>query len=124
MNKHGQSLAIFIILIPVILFVISFLYDVSYITIQKTKFNNTSKMIIKDCLKKETKEDCIKELYVLNEYKNDNLIISYENNILNIKNTLKINCLFDNILKNNIYQINISAYEENNDIIIKENKKG
>ena len=50
MNNKGQSLVIFIIIIPVIFIVFSFLYDYVYIINSKNKYENVTRTILNSTL--------------------------------------------------------------------------
>ena len=126
MNNKGQSLIIFIVLIPVIFVLFIYLYDLAYINIKNNEYKNTSKSIIKEVLlsDQDNKTNLVKELYELNKYSTDDLIVSFETDKLTIKNTYRIKGIFDKLLKRQEeYKINITAYKVNDDIIIDKNKE-
>ena len=120
MNKKGQSLVIFIIILPIIFASLAFIYDYALVVYNQNKYESVSKSIIKLNLQEED----IKDLYVKNNYKIDNF--KYENidNKINISNYYYIDSVFGNILNIKKYkcEINYVVYVENNDIIIIDNK--
>ena len=75
MNNKGQSLVIFIIIIPVIFIVFSFLYDYAYIINSQNKYENVTRTILNSTLE----EDKIVDLYKQNGYKVDNFKYKKEN---------------------------------------------
>lgn len=120
MNNKGQSLVIFIIIIPVIFIVFSFLYDYAYIINSQNKYENVTRTILNSTLE----EDKIVDLYKQNGYKVDNFKYKTENDEVYIQNSYKIKSVFGNIinLKNYTVSINYVVINSNNGIIIEDNK--
>lgn len=120
MNNKGQSLVIFIIIIPVIFIVFSFLYDYAYIINSQNKYENVTRTILNSTLE----EDKIIDLYKQNGYKVDDFKYKKENDKIYIQNSYKIKSVFGNIvnLKNYTVSINYVVINSNNGIIIKDNK--
>ena len=120
MNNKGQSLVIFIIIIPVIFIVFSFLYDYSYIINSQNKYENVTRTILNSTLE----EDKIVDLYRQNGYKVDDFKYKKENDKVYIQNSYKIKSVFGNIvnLKNYTVSINYVVINSNNGIIIEDNK--
>lgn len=120
MNNKGQSLVIFIIIIPVIFIVFSFLYDYAYIINSQNKYENVTRTILNSTLE----EDKIVYLYRQNGYKVDDFKYKKENDKVYIQNSYKIKSVFGNIvnLKNYTVSINYVVINSNNGIIIEDNK--
>lgn len=120
MNNKGQSLVIFIIIIPVIFIVFSFLYDYAYIINSQNKYKNVTRTILNSTLE----EDKIVDLYKQNGYKVDDFKYKKENDKVYIQNSYKIKSVFGNIinLKNYTVSINYVVINSNNGIIIEDNK--
>lgn len=120
MNNKGQSLVIFIIIIPVTFIVFSFLYDYAYIINSQNKYENVTRTILNSTLE----EDKIVDLYKQNGYKVDNFKYKKENDKVYIQNSYKIKSVFGNIvnLKNYTVSINYVVINSNNGIIIEDNK--
>ena len=120
MNNKGQSLVIFIIIIPVIFIVFSFLYDYAYIINSQNKYENVTKTILNSTLE----EDEIIDLYKQNGYKVDNFKYKKANDKIYIQNSYKIKSTFGKIinLKNYTVSINYVVINSNNGIIIEDNK--
>ena len=120
MNNKGQSLVIFIIIIPVIFIVFSFLYDYAYIINSQNKYENVTRTIL-NCT---VEEDKIVDLYKQNGYKVDDFKYKKENDKVYIQNSYKIKSVFGNIvnLKNYTVSINYVVINSNNGIIIEDNK--
>ena len=120
MNNKGQILVIFIIIIPVIFIVFSFLYDYAYIINSQNKYENVTRTILNSTLE----EDKIVDLYRQNGYKVDDFKYKKENDKVYIQNSYKIKSVFGNIvnLKNYTVSINYVVINSNNGIIIEDNK--
>lgn len=123
MNKKGQSLVLFIIMIPIIFIIFMYVYDYGNYLQNKTKLNDISVETAKEVLSstEPNKEEETKKLFKLNNIDTTNLKVTYQDNILKITNKIKIKekSKFSNINLNEI-TINIVAEKVNNDIIIKE----
>ena len=94
MNNKGQSLTIFIIIIPIIFAVFAFTFDYAYIIYNQQKYENISKNIIEQT----TDIEEIKDLYLKNKYSVDNLKYENKDNAIIISNTYYIKSIFGNIL--------------------------
>lgn len=118
MNNKGQSLTIFIIIIPIIFTVFAFTIDYAYIIYNQQKYENISKNI----LESTTDLEAIKNLYLKNKYSVDNLKYENKDNTIIISNTHYIKSIFGNILNIKEYkcEINYIVRVENNDIIVEE----
>lgn len=124
MNNKGQSLVIFIILIPVIFLVFLFIYDYSLFKIKSNELEDITREILISAIKSNdnNKELIVKDLYNLNGYDNNNLVVNYNDYELQVEYTLKIDTLSNKIIKTKYKEIKINmiASKENNDIIIEE----
>lgn len=123
-NNHGQTLIIFVILIPLLLAIMAFVVDISYMYNEKLHLENTTKTIINENYKNRLDEDIekkIKDLYKKNDIKINNLKIVGSQEYLQIKNNYKIDSIFGKVigLKKYPIKVNLKGYEENNKIIIK-----
>ena len=114
MNNKGQSLVIFIIIIPVIFIVFSFLYDYAYIINSQNKYENVTRTILNKII----------DLYKQNGYKVEDFKYKKENDKVYIQNSYKIKSTFGKIvnLKNYTVSINYVVINSNNGIIIEDNK--
>lgn len=120
MNNKGQTLAIFVILIPIILLLVCMIMDLGKLSLEKKQLQNVIKTIIKDELKKEPDRKRIINLINknTNDTKIDNIII--ENGIIIITISKQYTGLFPNLLKN-MKTINLTykGYKINDNITIK-----
>ncbi|MDD5865821.1 MAG: hypothetical protein PUD07_05020 [bacterium] len=82
MNKKGQSLVIFIIILPIILLLFGLLIERVYLTYQKQKLYSVTKTIIAFSIERNDKND------IINLYKDNNIVL--ENIEIEDDNGLKI----------------------------------
>ena len=69
MNKKGQSLVLFIIILPIILFLFGLLIERVYLTYQKQKLYSITKTIIALSIERNEKND------IINLYKDNNIVL-------------------------------------------------
>lgn len=122
MNKKGQSLTIFIIILPVIFISLAFTYDYATIINEQMKYESVTKTI----LKSTQDEEQIKDLYQKNGYSTNNFNYKIEEDKIYIQNSYKFKSTFGKIIniKNYSIKINYVVINTNNGIIIEENKGG
>lgn len=120
MNNKGQSLVIFIVIIPVIFIVFSFLSDYAYLVYSQNKYENISKDIIKSTLE----EDKIRDLYQKNGYEVNNFKYKIENDKIYIQNSYEVKSIFGKIINLKYYNVSINyvVINDKNGIIIEDNK--
>lgn len=114
MNNKGQALVMFVLILPVLVLLITFLCDMGNFIAEKNKYTNEIKDTIRYSLKKDLNEEEIKTLLDKN--------INGEKKIVKENETLKINVqsTVDGIFIKN-YEINMTfiGYKENEKIIVK-----
>ncbi len=119
MNKKGQTLIIFVILIPIILFMMAIVVDVGILTheFQKTRgiIDNGIELYFENHDKKE-----IEKILKLNDIPDYNLRITEEEQKVVVEITYKIDALFGKIIHLDQYDISIKRVGkwENNQVII------
>ena len=121
MNNKGQTLVIFIIMMPIILLIFTLVIDLGYVSKEKIKIDSTLRVIIRSVLEKETfSKEMIDDLIEKNELTYDNYKYSYENGLLKINITKNIKSILGKIINTDIYKIEIklTGYIENDKIII------
>ncbi|MGN1379483.1 MAG: hypothetical protein ACI4XR_03690 [Bacilli bacterium] len=82
MNKKGQSLVMFIIILPIILLLFGLLIERVYLTYQKQKLYSVTKTIIAFSIERNDKND------IINLYKDNDIVL--ENIEIDGSNGLKI----------------------------------
>ncbi len=115
MNNKGQTLVLFIFLIPIILFVSAFIIDTGIIYYETNKLNNLNKNVLKYGLD-NNEEEKIRELIFTNDKNITNYKIIIDNNILSIILEKEIDSIFGKIIGINSYNINsyYTGYKEEN----------
>lgn len=108
MNRKGQILIFFVILVPLILTIAAFAIDISFNYYQSNKLHNISRMTINYGLK-HINEPTIRSKMIDLIYKNDRDIDSYELTITKNKIHLKlkktVNSVFGKIINIDFYYI-------------------
>ena len=119
-NKKGQTLILFIILIPLILGVMALVVDVGLVFSRKANLSEITKVVIKDCLNKNLDEEEVKELLIKNDIDIENLELKLSGNRIEIKNKIEVDSIFGGIigLKKYDIKINMTGYKENDKIVI------
>ena len=119
MNKHGQTLVLFVLLIPLIIILMAIIVDIGVVTNKKIHIEQITRMVIKDLLKDKIDENEAKELFLKNEVLIDNLEISQNNKKIEIKNKVSVNSIFGSIIgiKNYDIKVNIVGEYQNEKII-------
>lgn len=124
MNKHGQTLIVFVILIPLMLAIAAFVVDIGIVVSNKSHLKEVTEMVIRDNinnLSNENLDNNIKKVFEKNDIEIDNLVINSSNNSLRINNLTKVESIFGSIIGIKEYEIkvDIEGYLENNKVIIK-----
>ncbi|MCM1053675.1 MAG: pilus assembly protein TadG-related protein [Ruminococcus sp.] len=119
LNKHGQTLILFIILIPLMLIVMAFVVDIGLVMSEKVHLKETTKIAIINNYDSKNIND-IKELIKKNNIDINNLKIETNNNNLTIENEIKVESIFGKIIGLNNYRIKIKAkgYKTGNKVIV------
>lgn len=125
MNNKGQSLALFVIIIPIILFFLMIVADYGLISIEKRHIDNSIKDSIKFGLNNINNDNIDNKIKVL-IYKNidindiKDIKINIIDNTITIDIEVKINTIFNILnIKNNIKASYIGKIVDNNIQIIK-----
>ena len=107
MNKHGQVLILFIIILPLILALMALVVDLGLMMNNHNKLEQVTTMIIKDSLKDNLSENEILSLFKENNISTTNIKINQTPYELNIKNEITIESIFGKIIGLKHYQIKI-----------------
>ena len=127
MNNKGQSLVLFVILIPVILIILFMVYDIGNIVLLKEKLDNINYLTIDyglDNIDDNTIKNKLNDMIIKNKSDIDKININIENNIISLSLEDRINNKIS-ILKN-FKSIKVTSkyigYIENNKKIIRKDK--
>ena len=107
MNRKGQTLILFIFLIPILLLLMAIIVDIGFLTHAKIKLSGVTEYAIQNYVQKEEAESKIKELFIKNNIPIENLKIIQTDQILEIKNEYQINSIFGKIIGIQNYRITI-----------------
>lgn len=112
LNNKGQTLILFVLMIPVLLFVMILVIDMSNLMVEKQKLNNINYIMIDYGLSNLTKEDLEEYIYnylKLNDEKIDKIKVSKTDNDITINLGKKESSMLGHILNLKEVEI-ISSY--------------
>jgi len=123
MNNKGQTLVLFIILLPVILILLALIINLGSTSIQKRKLDIIVKNIVEDNMDNLNDTNITEQIDLMlknniDKFEERNIIITSDS--LKVSVTIKLNNIFGNILNNeeNIYQISYKGTIDNNKVKI------
>ena len=122
MNKKGQTLVIFIILIPLLLILGAFIVDNSMMVYKNLQLKNTTKDIIKlNYEKRNLNDEEIKDIFMKNDIPVDDISIKRENEELTIDITYFEDSIFGKLVNIKSYEIssNVTGYVKDNKVLYK-----
>ncbi len=119
-NKKGQTLILFIILIPLILGVLAMVVDVGLLVSKNSNLKEVTKIVIRDSLKNDLQEEEIEDLFIENKIDISNLELDIEKDKIKVKNKIEIDSIFGAIigLKKYTIKIDMIGYKDSNKIVI------
>ena len=123
MNKKGQVLVTFILILPLLLILGAFIVDNAYMTHKNIELKNVTKDIIKiHLLKNELSDEQIRQTYDKNNIPTEELEIIKEENKITIKNQYYADSIFGKIVGFKSYEVStsITGELEDNKVIFKE----
>lgn len=126
LNNKGQTLIMFILLIPLILVIMALVIDTSFVYKEKIKFQSVTKTIMKTTYENKDAidfNDKIINLYKKNGIDINNMVIKVNSDNVVIKNQAKVKSIFGNIIGIKNYEVKFlyKIYKENESIkVIKE----
>lgn len=122
MNNKGQTLVLFVLLLPLFLMFIAFLVDTSLVLNEKTRINNCINTNMETILKNNNKNsEEIIDLFKENNIKITSLNI--EDDLIKIKVLYKYKSTFGNILKFDFYNINVEYIGNYKDLSVIKNER-
>lgn len=121
MNRKGQVLVMFIILLPIFFIVMTLLVDIGNLILTNNEINDVSYMVLEHCLDNIDEEDIIdtsKELLKLNNKELNIESFKIENNRVYLNVDYQVKGIISNIINIKLFDIN-NKYEA----YIKDGKK-
>lgn len=97
LNNKGQSLVLFVLIIPILLGIMALVYDVGMVIVEKNKLDNVMELVI-DCALDEEKfqEEEVRELLNYN-LPNHNTRITIENGEITLKTSIYVKGVFSSV---------------------------
>lgn len=111
MNKRGQTLILFVILIPILLALAALIVDVGLIVSKNVNLKEVSKTIILT-VKENPSEDEIEKLFIKNDIPVENLEIFILDDTIRIKNQYEVKSIFGSIIGIKKYDIKVDITEK------------
>lgn len=106
MNNKGQTLVVFILLIPLLMLIAAFAIDKGYVVYKNIEIKNVTKDIIrKEILKDSLSDSDIKAIYQKNDIPTTNLIIERGEDNITIKNSYQVDSIFGKIVQIKNYDV-------------------
>ena len=123
MSRNGQTLVVFVIIVPVFILLMAFVVDTGYLLKEYTRLNSTTKTILKTTYEKSDDanyKEMVVDLFVKNQIPVNDLELGVYNEKVLIKNQYFIESIFGQIIGLKEYQVKIemSSYQKDNKIII------
>lgn len=106
MNKKGQTLGLFVILIPILLILGALVIDVGVVINSKVKAKEVAKTIIRENFN-NLDEEKVKMIFSNNKISIKNLEISKSNDRINIKNKYEVDSILGSIIGIKSYKVKI-----------------
>ena len=106
MNKHGQTLILFVILIPILLGLAALVVDVGLIVSRSTELKEVSKTII-ESVWEDANEEEIRDLFVKNDIPVEHLEVLVTEESIHIVNDYKIDSIFGSVIGIEDYEIKV-----------------
>ena len=103
MNKKGQTLIIFVILIPIMILMLSVITDVGLLKYEALKTKSIVDNGIHFILEQNKEQQEIENLLKLNEIPTENLKVEQKENSIVVELSYKIDSLFGKIIQLNEY---------------------
>lgn len=111
LNNSGQTLIMFVILVPVIILLMALVIDISYLYRENARLESTTKNIIKNLYDNKDSSninEMVIQLYQKNEIDTKKLKVNIENEHFKITNEYKIDSIFGKIIGLKKYEVKIS----------------
>ena len=120
MNNRGQTLVIFIIILPVIILGVSYLVDTGLMYIGRSKLISTCKVIIDEYYDEEISNSKVEKYLKDNDIKYIDYKVNRDNN-LSIEVDSKIDSIFGNVVGIKEYEISakVTGYKDNDKLMFK-----
>lgn len=125
MNNKGQSLVLFIVVLPITLMILVLVYDVGRMSLLKNELNNINYMVIDSILSdKNVTDDDIRDLIIKNKSDIDKINIQHDDDKLHITLIAQGDSILPVLNNLKIYRIKSSyvGYVEDDKRVIERDK--
>lgn len=107
MNDKGQTLILFLLIMPIIAGFLAFFIDISIVNYEKNKLDGIILNNLDIIVEKDIRDiDKIKNVFIENEILINDVFI--DGNVINVEVNTKVKSLFGKILDFDIYKFNIT----------------
>ena len=107
MNKRGQTLIIFVMLIPIILTMAALVIDVGLLYYKKNEYTGIVEESIKEYFKDEDLTSALETL-TLNGVSLDDVLVSATDETISVTLDTKVDSIFGKVIRINDYEIKIA----------------
>lgn len=107
MNKRGQTLIIFVMLIPIILTMAALVIDVGFLYYKKNEYTGIVEESIKEYFKDEDLTSALETL-TLNGVSLDDVLVSATDETISVILDTKVDSIFGKVIRINDYEIKIA----------------
>lgn len=107
MNKRGQTLIIFVMLIPIILTMAALVIDVGLLYYKKNEYTGIVEESIKEYFKDEDLTSALETL-TLNGVSLDEVLVSATDETISVTLDTKVDSIFGKVIRINDYEIKIA----------------
>lgn len=121
LNNKGQTLVMFVLLLPVFLFVLVLIVDVANLAINKNKIDDVSRIVIEyglDHLDEDNVLEKMKEYIELNNLETSELDISINDNKIYMNIKKENESIIGNVFSDNLIDFSYVGYIEEDSKII------
>jgi len=111
LNNKGQSLVLFVVVLPILLFILILVIDIGKVIVLKQELNNISEIVLDygiDNIENVTINDELEELIKLNKSNIDNIDIYVEDNKIYINLEEKSDGVFSSLINLSIFKVRTS----------------
>lgn len=110
MNNKGQSLVMFIVILPLILMIVALVVDTGLSIYEKNNINSIIKLSINEYFEDDLNEEEVIDLIKKNDKTLKDIKVSFDEDKINVIVEKKVNSVFGRIFEIKIYDVR-SEYE-------------
>lgn len=124
MNRKGQTLVVFTLLLPILLLLMAFVIDTGFILKESTRLNSTTKTILKTTFenrKDGSYSEEVEKIFEKNDIPITNLQVIVQEDAVQISNSYYVSSIFGKIIGIKEYEIktDMKARLVDTDLVIK-----